>query len=54
MGGGVNNVTPLVLNILFATLLIVALGWIFESFAKALLCLGGLRVPMSVTIPIHS
>jgi len=33
---GVNNVTPLVLNILFATLLVVALGWIFESFAKAL------------------
>jgi hypothetical protein len=33
---GVNNVTPLVLNILFATLLVVTLGWIFESFAKAL------------------
>jgi hypothetical protein len=33
---GVNNVTPLVLNILFATLLVVALGWTFESFAKAL------------------
>jgi hypothetical protein len=36
MGGGVNNVAPLVLNILFATLLVVALGWVFESFTKAL------------------
>lgn len=33
---GVNNVAPLVLNVLFATLLVVALGRIFESFAKAL------------------
>jgi hypothetical protein len=54
MGGGVNNVAPLVLNMLFGSLLVVALGWIFESFAKALPCLGGIGVPMSVTIPIHS
>ncbi|MGO8735810.1 MAG: hypothetical protein ACLQVM_23795 [Terriglobia bacterium] len=33
---GVSNVAPLVLNILFATLLVVTLGWIFEFFAKAL------------------
>ena len=33
---GVNNVTPLVLNILFATLLVAALGWISESFAQGL------------------
>ena len=33
---GVNNVTPLVLNILFATLLVLALGRILESLATGL------------------
>lgn len=33
---GVNNVTPLVLNILFATLLVLALGRILESMASGL------------------
>ena len=45
---GVNNVTPLVLNILFATLLLDALGWIFESFAKALSRLYVLGIFLSV------
>ncbi len=45
---GVNSVAPLVLNILFATLLVVALGWIFEFFAKELPRLYILGVVLSV------
>jgi hypothetical protein len=45
---GVNNVAPLVLNILFATLLVVALGWILEFFAKGLPRLYILGIVLSV------
>jgi hypothetical protein len=45
---GVNNVTPLVLNILFATLLVVVLGWILECFARALPRLYILGIVLSV------
>jgi hypothetical protein len=45
---GVNNVTPLVLNILFATLLVVVLGWILECFTKALPRLYILGIVLSV------
>jgi hypothetical protein len=33
---GVNSITPLVLNILFASLLVLALGWMLESLATGL------------------
>ena len=45
---GVNNVAPLILNIFFATLLVVALGRIFESFAKTLPRLYVLGIVLSV------
>ena len=31
---GVNNITPLVFNVLFATVLVFALGWVLESLAS--------------------
>jgi len=53
---GVNNLAPLVLNIFFATLLVVALGWIFESFARALPRVYVLGIVLSVLFfaPISS
>jgi len=45
---GVSNVAPMVLNIFFATLLVVALGWVLELFGKTLPRLYVLGIILSV------